>query len=983
VGRWFESSCRSHSNFHRPEAISLRAFFVWSRGPHPGFILLPSRSMCIPGQAFRGLAALVLAAAFAAGSRPLHAQSAVSLSVADVSVFEGNSGTTALNFVIRRSGTGVRSSVSWEVAGATASAGSDFTAVASSSHVFGANDDSFTVPVSIVGDTKGERNETLTIRISSSDGTPITRASATGTILNDDLPAVTVGDVAMFEGSSGTTALNFTVRRDAVDDPSSITVATADATASAGSDYVAVAPFVLTFAAGETTKSVLVQILGDPDVEPDETFTVVLSSPVGCIVADGSGTGTIRTDDDPLLNIADAKLEEGHTGSRPMNFVITRSGALTGQSSVQVQTENGTATGGSDFVAIAPTTVNLGPGQSTVIVAVMINGDGVPEPDEEFKVKLISATGARIEDGTATGTIINDDAPAVSVADASIVEGSAGTSQLSFSVTRSGGSGTTSSVTYATSNGSAVAPGDYAAAGPVVFTFGPNDTTLPIVISVVADTVHEATETLQITLTNPQNATLTDPSAIGTIVDDDSSFSVNDPISLEGNSGTQPLTFTITRAGSLQLPASVVCATSDGTAVGGSDYTAIPATTLQFQANETSRQVTVSILNETVFEPDETVSLVLSSPAGATIADATGVGTIRNDDNPPQTASLAINDISLPEGTAPGSTTQATLTITRSGDLAGTAAVVVGPGPAGTARAPGGAASADDPPDFLNIGTLTLQFSPGVSTLNFSVSIAADNVVEADEFLNVSLLSASGATIADGQGRVTIVNDDFFTLSVSDASATEGNSGITRVVFPILRSGGSHLLSSVSYRARGVTATEGTDFLAASGTITFAIGETVKNIEVDIVGDTDSEPDETFEVTLSSPQNAVLTRAGALGTIRNDDSLISIGDASASEGRKGESPALVFTVTRSGGSNQRASVTYATANGTAFAGSDYNGIPPTVLEFAPGELEKTISVTILSDVDVEPDENFTVRLSSAVGATIRVGVGKGTIVNDD
>src|SRR5206468_2665790 len=126
------------------------------------------------------------------------------------------------------------------------------------------------------------------------------------------------------------------------------------------------------------------------------------------------------------------------------------------------------------------------------------------------------------------------------------------------------------------------------------------------------------------------------------------------------------------------------------------------------------------------------------------------------------------------------------------------------------------------------------------------------------------------------------------------------------------------------------------------------------------------EANEAFTVTLSAPTNASLADSSAIGTITNDDAAplptVSIADVTQAEGNAGTSNA-VFTVTLSAASASTVTVQYATANGTATAGSDYTTISGT-LTFAAGITSQTISVPVIGDTTVEADEAFTVTLSS-------------------
>jgi len=210
------------------------------------------------------------------------------LSINDVSVTEGNGGTTTATFTVTLSA-------------AAASAGSDYVA-SSGTLTFTAGQLTKTLSVMINGDTTVESDETFVVNLSAATGATIADAQATGTILNDDvapppLPTLSIDDVAVTEGNSGTRLANFTVTLSAAA-ASAVTVnyASADGTAAAGSDYMS-ATGTLTFAAGETSKTVAITVNGDTTVEPNETFTVGLSAASGATIAKASGAGTITNDD--------------------------------------------------------------------------------------------------------------------------------------------------------------------------------------------------------------------------------------------------------------------------------------------------------------------------------------------------------------------------------------------------------------------------------------------------------------------------------------------------------------------------------------------------------------------------------------------------------------------------------------------------------------------------------------------------------------
>lgn len=224
------------------------------------------------------------------------------------------------------------------------------------------------------------------------------------------------------------------------------------------------------------------------------------------------------------------------------------------------------------------------------------------------------------------------------------------------------------------------------------------------------------------------------------------------------------------------------------------------------------------------------------------------------------------------------------------------------------------------------------------------------------------------------------------TISISDVSAAEGNSGPGFAVFNVSLSSSSLQTINVNYATANVTATGGSDYVPASGTLTFLPGETSQPLPIQVVGDTTAEPNETFVVNLSSPVNATLADSQGIGTILNDDTApsvsVSVSDATVIEGSCGGTPKTVFNVNLSAASSQNVSVNYVTSNGAATSPTDYTAASGTVT-FLSGQTSRTIEVFAKSDTTVESDETFFVNLSSPVNASIADGLGQAVIKNDD
>ncbi|MDQ1642555.1 MAG: large repetitive protein [Actinomycetota bacterium] len=575
--------------------------------------------------------------------------------------------------------------------------------------------------------------------------------------------------------------------------------------------------------------------------------------------------------------------------------------------------------------------------------------------------------------------------PALSVNDVSVSEGNSGTKSATFTITRTGSTTGTSTVSYATANGTATAGSDYTAVGPTTLTFAAGETTKSVTVSVLGDAVVEPNETFSLLLSSPAGATVSDGTGVATITNDDTAppttgpayAQVNDVRVMEGNSGVSLATFTVTRSGNTTGTSSLKYATSSGSALGGSDFAMVPSTTMAFAAGETAKSVTVSVLRDTVPEGDETFTLGLSSPVGVTLSDAVGTGTIANDDAP---AYLSVRDVTTTEGNS--GTHVVNFTITRSGNTTVPA----------TVKYATSSATATAPADYTAVPLTTLTFAVGETTKTVAVSVVGDTTAEANESFRLSLSSPVGAAMSDNISTATIANDDGTAtpgpatwLAISDGSRSEGNSGTALETFTVIRYGNTTGTSSVKYATSNGTAVSGSDYTAVPWTlITFAAGQTSTTVSVSVLGDTVPEATEVFNVGLSAVTGAVLADSAGIGTIVNDDAptYLRVNDLSVSEGNSG-SKLITFTIKRSGNTTVGSSVKYATANSTALAGSDYTAVPATLVSFLAGETSKSVTVSVLGDTTVEPNETFSLVLSAPVGAFVSDTTGVATLVNDD
>jgi hypothetical protein len=286
-----------------------------------------------------------------------------------------------------------------------------------------------------------------------------------------------------------------------------------DGTAVEGSDYQGINELV-TFAPGQTQRTVVVPVLGDTLDELTETFFVDLANPDGATIAQGRGTGTISDDDPPpAVNIQDVTVNED---SGTADFLVSLSTASGQPVTVKFATGNGSAKAPGDFTAISGV-VAFPPGTVDQLVSVPIVDDSVLELTETFSVKLSKAAGAKLGRKAATGTILDDEPkPTVSISDGVAVEGA----KVAFTVSLSAPSALPASVKYTTLPGTATSNADFKPASGTV-TFKAGTTTQTISISTVNDRITEGDETFQVVLSSPSGADPGSMSGTGTIMDDD------------------------------------------------------------------------------------------------------------------------------------------------------------------------------------------------------------------------------------------------------------------------------------------------------------------------------------------------------------------------------------------------------------------------------------------------------------------------------
>ncbi|MFN6564165.1 MAG: Calx-beta domain-containing protein [Nostoc sp. ChiSLP01] len=797
------------------------------------------------------------------------------------------------------------------------------------------------------------------------------------------------------EGNSGTQTISFTVTRSGgIGVASTINYAFSGA-ASFGTDYNNIqvtnggttSSGTLNFAAGEKTKTITVDVLGDSIFEINEDIILTLSNPnltaapENSTIINSSATVNINNDDtQPTISISDVFVNEGNTGATTnANFTIALSNPSYQSVTVNYNTSDGTAQIADSDYNSGVGTITFNPGETSKIISIGVIGDNKFETDEGFSVNLLGATNATIADSLGVASIINDDTqPAISISDVFFNEGNTGTTtNANFTVTLSNPSYQQVTVNYNTSDGTAtVTDSDYNSASGTI-TFNPGETSKVISIGIIGDNKFETEETFSVNLLGATNATIADSLGVATIINDDTqpTISISDISVAEGNAGTTTnANFTVTLSNPSYQQVTVNYNTSDGTAtVADSDYNSGLGTII-FNPGETSKVISIGVIGDNQTEGDETFSVNLLGATNGAIADSLGVGTIINDDNQP---TIIISDVSVAEGNA-GTTTNANFTVTLSNPTSQQVTINYN-----TSDGTGVVSDSD-----YNSASGTITFNPGETSKVISIGVIGDSTFEIDEIFFVNLLGATNATITDSLGVGTIINDDNQpTIIISDVSVAEGNAGTTtNANFSVTLSNASYQSVTVNYNTSdGTGVVSDSDYNSAFGTITFNPGETSKTLSIGVIGDDNIESNETFSVNLLGATNAAIADNLGVASIIDDDNqvTVSISDVFVAEGNTGTTTNANFTVTLSNASYQPVIVNYNTSDGTAIVSdSDYNSASGAIT-FNPGETSKTLSIGIIGDDKAETKETFFVNLLSATNAAIADSLGVATIINDD
>ena len=773
----------------------------------------------------------------------------------------------------------------------------------------------------------------------------------------------------------------------------------------------------VTILAGSTSYNLNVPTNDDSIIEPTERFEILLTettSLANCIDCeawvditnnDASGVGE-------GVSVADFTVGEADGSA---DFVLTYTGPDVQESfTVDYTISDNTATSGSDYNATLIGQVTFPAGTTNgnqQALTVTILDDSTFEEDETLNITLTGISIAEINfpDPSAQGTIQDDDSAGfVEFADNAVIVTEGTDTFARFTVNFNGSIPIFRivSVDYNTTNVTAGEPGDYSSTSGTLFFHSLNYSD-NIDIPINDDNLIEATETFDLVLSNINSSIgavfvggQPTETATATINDNDADasagLSVGD-FAVDENIGIA--NFLVSYSGpTIQDAFTVDYTISDGSAISGSDYTAVLTGQLSFPALTSSgdqQSVGVSILNDLIIEDAEDLQIQLSNLTNTQInlIDAEATGTINDDDSSPTTG-LTASGFTVNEGG-----TSASFVVTYNGAQIQNGFTV------DYAITDGSATSGSD-----YSATLSGQLSFPANTLDgdqqtIAVSILEDAIIEGDEDLSITLsgLSTTRINLVVPSATATILDNDLASpttgLSVADFTINE-NAG--NASFVVTYNGATFQDAfTVDYTISDGSATYGSDYGGLqTGQVTFPANTTdlsTQSITVTINNDNFIEADETLTVELSNLSTILINIVDgeATGTIVDDDNSPSTGidfqnnTITVTEGDPGDTVTATFTLTFNGliDAGESIEIDYLVNDGTAFNLTDFNASPTIqTIVFSNTDTSIPVNVPIINDENIENTEQYTfdlVAIRSNVGINLLSSSATGIIEDDD
>jgi hypothetical protein len=636
---------------------------------------------------------------------------------------------------------------------------------------------------------------------------------------------------------------------------------------------------------------------------------------------------------------------------------------------VSYATSNGTAVIGTDYTQTSGTLQWAAGDRSAKSISIPISGAAPFSGSRNFGFTLSDpSSGAGIgTPGTASITIFGDGTAQFTASSYSIGQRAG---SVSLTVTRAGSAGGAITVDYATANGTAVAGSDYTATSGTLH-WAENDwTSRTVSIPVSNADPFSGTKTFTVALSNPgARAEVGSPGSATVTISGDAATKADDlqlsdaTYSLAQNVGA--LLVSVTRTGGSSGAVSAHYATANGTAIAGTDYTATSGTLQWASGDASSKTFSVPISNATPFNGSKTFVIALSGAGGGA-----------NLGSPASATATVVGDYVAPAGTVQLSAASyavdqnaGTLVVNVQRSAGSNGAISVA-----YSTANGTASAGSD----YSASSGTLQWAAGdTSAKTFSISISNAAPFSSSRSFTINLSNPTGGTAISNPGTATVsiagdASPGAAVLSSAGYSVAQNAGSVTVIVE---RTGGSNGAASVAYSTNNGTAVSGTDYTTAAGTLQWADGDaSPKTFEVPIGDATAFQGEKSFTVNVFAATGGITFGTPSIATVTIiGNASVAVGSVQLSQASYAvlqSAGSLSMTVNRTGGSSGAIAVSYATAKGTAIAGTDYTATTGT-LQWADGDAtSKSFSIPV-SGAAFAGSKQFSVTLSSpAGGATL-------------
>lgn len=809
-----------------------------------------------------------------------------------------------------------------------------------------------TATFKIIDDTAFENSETLTVTL----GTPVARFGAKAifgairsqliTLADNDIAPTVQFSTAKQSINEATGTVTATLQLSAASGKATTVPYTVSGTATQPADHSLVAG-AITVPPGSTTANITFNLTDDGVYEGDETVILTLGTPTNANL----GTNAAHT-----VTVLDSSAAPSGQWALSTQSVLEDAGKVTlnlklsGASTAAAVfpfTVSGTAAAPGDHDLVAGS-ITVPAGATSANLVFNVVDDTAVELDETVVVTLGAPTGALLgATSVHTVTLKNNDVILLPV-----VKWSAAFQTLNENigvVTATATINTLSSTAITVPfivAGTAARPADHDLANGTI-TIPAGSLMGSTSFSVSDDTLYELDETIILSMGAPSGATLGTPAVqTVTLTNNDLapvlSFSAAAQSVSEG-AGTVTVTASLDQASGLAASAAI---TVGGTATNPSDHS-LSNTSVTIPAGATSQTITFAVVEDTLFEGAETVSLTLGSPSGALLgATALHTVTITDNDLAPVVRFTAASQ-TVEEGIG-------TATIQVELDKASAKATSIPYTVSGTATNPGD----------HNLASGTLTIPAGLRNANLSVAIIADAVTEPNETIIVNLGTPTGGTLGTPATHTLMITDTVLNPSVQWmlGSQVVSESAGTVTVTAVLNAPGTAAVTA-PFTLTG-SANSPTDHNLTNGSITIPAGSTTASASFTIVNDTLDENDETVILTMGTPTGGTLGTTKVHTVTVLDDDLAPVAQfATASETLTEAAGTTSASVTLSAASGKAVTLPFI-VSGTATNPADHN-LASGSITIPAGSLSGAVSWNIVDDTLVEPSETIVLTLSGA------------------